>query len=1286
MRFYFGVITVFCVGSMTLAAATNRISGAIDPADVRAVSGNVHRLAASQADQGEVDPSQQLDHVMLLIKPSGAQQTDLDQLLRDQQNPSSPSYHQWLTPEQFADRFGLSVSDHSKIVAWLTAQGLTVNEAARGRNWVAFSGSAAQVSRALHTSIHRYIVNGKTHFANATNPSVPAAIADLAGGFLGLNDFLPEPQVKVTGPPDYTSGSNHYLAPGDWSTIYDVAPLTSAGYDGTGQTIAVLGESDILASDISSFRSDFGLPSNTIREILYGSDPGYNGAQFEANLDLEWSGAVAPRAAIYYVFSGNAFTALSYAVSLDIAPVISNSYALCENDSLPGYRSIAQQANAQGITISSAAGDAGGAGCDFQNVLPVATHGPSIQFPANLPEVTAMGGTMFAETLGSSNYWGTKNSATGGSALSYIPEMVWNENDLAGGLGAGGGGASALISKPDWQAGPGVPADGARDVPDLSLSSGADHDGYLVTYNGNNLYVVGGTSAAAPTMSGVIVLLNQYLLKQGIQKSPGLGNINPQLYRMAQTAPAAFHDIVVGNNNAPCGQGSPGCSTGFYGANATAGYDLASGLGSIDANVLVTSWNQAARPSVVTLTSSASSATVNDTITLTATVGAASGSVIPTGTVNFSVGNLSLGSVALAQVSGVQTASMTVPVWQIGVGSAILTADYAGDAVFSSGGAQTVVKVSLPTAPGVAAIIAEIDSPVFAFQTGTQPYTWQVALSLANVSSSPAIVTGFTIDGVAQALTQVFPSPDIPAHGSVSGSIVLTNLAFPVMKTFTFTGSDLSGTSWTRSYQVALRGPLDEEQVNFDLWATPLTVQQNPGAQTNCLYSQQVTLDEITGYELHVVALLKGSVDISNQISAIFGTTRLAPWGSLQGTVCWNPANVPSTDLLEVVVQDDFGDQLSQELNVSFAAASNSGAKLSASPTSLTMGISSPFFAPGATTFTVNLSDKTQPWTASVFPANRTTSWLTLSQYAGTGPATVTLSTNPTGFEQGAYRATIVLQSPNSVPQWVAIPVMFVNGTYSPTGPVVTSVGNAISFTPGVSPGSLMAIYGTNLAYTTASASGLPLTDSLVGASVTVNGWPAPILYISPTQINVQLPYEVGAGPAVLGINDSAIYRAYLSGAPYAPGSAPAATPILPTGSTLVFPGGVGGFQFQIQPAAPGILTSNGSIYPTASANQGGYATIYVTGTGEISQSIASGVPVATGTAVSSLPLPLLPINVTVGGVPALIQFEGVTPGTIGLIQVNFVVPATVAAGVQPVVITAGGYPSAAANLTVTAQ
>jgi uncharacterized protein (TIGR03437 family) len=601
-------------------------------------------------------------------------------------------------------------------------------------------------------------------------------------------------------------------------------------------------------------------------------------------------------------------------------------------------------------------------------------------------------------------------------------------------------------------------------------------------------------------------------------------------------------------------------------------------------------------------------------------------------------------------VNGRQTAALTIPAWQFGVGVTTVSAQYAGNATYSGGGASVKVQTTLPGVAGVAAVTASVPGPVWANQTGTEALVWQAFITLQELAGVPALLTGFTVDGVSQPLSQYFPSPDLPAGGSLSASITFTNLPVPVIKTFGFTGTDVSGTAWSRQVQVVFRGPFVEEEVNFDLWATPLTIQQNTGAAGGCQYSQQVTLDETTGYELHVIGLLRGSVDISNTIPSVFGTTRLAPWGSLQGTICWSPATTPSTDLLEVILTDDFGDELFDEVNVNFAGPSSNGAQLSVSPATLALKPSMLPIFENPTTFSVNLSDKTQTWTANVFPANRTTAWLQLSQYAGTGPAMVTLQANGTGFEPGAYRATIVIQSPNTIPQWVAVPVMFVNGATG--GPVVSSVGNALSFTPSVSPGMIMAVYGSQLAGATTVATALPLGFSLSGATATVNGWPAPLFYVSPTQFNIQLPFEVGAGPAVLGINNN---------------------------------GQIGGFQFQISPAAPGIFTANGSIYPNATAKQGGYATMYVTGTGELNQAQPSGVAVPVGTPVSALPLPLLPLTVTVGGVPALVQFAGSTIGVVGLTQVNFVVPATVAAGVQPVVITAGGYASAPANLMVTA-
>lgn len=213
MRYCAALAAILGVFPLAVAAAPNRIVRVPDNNNVRAVRGNVHRLARAAFDRGEAAGDLRIDHAILLVRPSGAQQSGLEQLLRDQRNPASPNYHRWLTPEAYADRFGLSPSDESRAVSWLTAQGLTMNERGRGRNWIAFSGTAARIGRAFHTSIHRYDVKGRMHFANAAEPSVPAALADVVGGFLGLNDFTPQPLARVMGPPNFTSGSSHYLAP-----------------------------------------------------------------------------------------------------------------------------------------------------------------------------------------------------------------------------------------------------------------------------------------------------------------------------------------------------------------------------------------------------------------------------------------------------------------------------------------------------------------------------------------------------------------------------------------------------------------------------------------------------------------------------------------------------------------------------------------------------------------------------------------------------------------------------------------------------------------------------------------------------------------------------------------------------------------------------------------------------------------------------------------------------------------------------------------------------------------
>jgi uncharacterized protein (TIGR03437 family) len=985
------------------------------------------------------------------------------------------------------------------------------------------------------------------------------------------------------------------------------------------------------------------LSKNDPQLVLYGTDPGTNpGDLVEADLDLEWSGAIAPNATIYYVYGQDAFQAWIAAVNLDIAPVISLSYGSCEIE-FPAdvYRPISQQANAEGITILNAAGDSGAAGCDDLDNYPYyATLGKVATFPANLPEVTGVGGTLFNDAGG--NYWASTNSTNFGSALGYIPETAWNETSVLFGIAAGGGGASTIIPKPSWQAGPGVPNDNARDLPDVSMDA-AIHDGYYITYLGT-LGSVGGTSAASPSLAGVIAILNQYQVSRGFQAQPGLGNINPQLYHLAQSMPSVFHDIISGNNIVPCAQATADCLTGSYGYSAAAGYDPATGLGSVDVNNLVTQWNTAANAVNVTVNASPSRATLNQNIQLTATVVASNGSGSPTGTVNFEAEDtgISLGTVVLAPAAGVPTASVTVPASALGPGIAAIDAVYSGDAAFGSGSATSRIRITIPA--GASAIeLSANPSDVYASPADAQGPSWQTIVALTDVAGVPSQLTGFYIDGNAQSLPKYFPSTSIPANGTLQTSLVLRNLTPPVTSTLFFTGIDSAGNTWQRQTPVTfLSTPVFP---NFNLSATPLTMSQNPDPKAACQYSQVLTLDETGGFQLQIVDLALGNVDIADQISAIFGTTRLASFGSLQGTLCWNGIIPPATDTVYMALTDGSGDLLQTQLNVSFAGPVSNPSTLSATPASVSL-TSNPV------NLSVGITDKTQSWTASVFPGNRTTSWLKLSNYSGTGPAQITVSASGAGFEPGVYRANIVLQSPNAYPQTLTVPVMFVLG---PSGQwSISGVTNAFSYKTAAGPGMIAAVFGSGLSGLSQGASTQPLPYTIAGVSATVNGLGAPLYFVSSGQINIQIPYEAGSGPAVIGVNNN---------------------------------GQIAGFQFQIAPSAPGIVTDgNGNINPTASAAPGAIGVLYVTGDGDVTPALPDGFSPRAGTPLADLPKSYLPFSVTIGGQQAFLKFVGITPGIIGLTQVNFVVPQSIAPGVQPVVVTVNGVSSPPVNITVTAS
>src|SRR5580658_1632453 len=360
----------FIVPSLMLAQQ-DRITTRIDSSQTVALAGHIRPQAQPLYDQGAVEATFQLPAVTIHIKPSTGQQQSLTQLLSDQQNPTSPQYHKWLTPEQYADQFGASSNDLGKITVWLQSEGFTVQLTARSRTWITFSGTAQQVRDGLHAEIHRYNINGEIHYANATNPAIPAAIASMVSSIRGLNDFRLKPKnlrpvnPEKLNPKNTLPDGTHAVVPGDFATIYNVAPLYSAGINGAGQSLVIVGQTQIIVSDITTFRSMFNLPAIHLQQVLVPGqqNPGVlvnTGDLAEADLDIEWSGGVAPKATIIFVYSPDVFTSLFQAVDQDYAPVISMSYGACEYDDLvdlPTYQSAAQQANAEGITWIAAGGD-----------------------------------------------------------------------------------------------------------------------------------------------------------------------------------------------------------------------------------------------------------------------------------------------------------------------------------------------------------------------------------------------------------------------------------------------------------------------------------------------------------------------------------------------------------------------------------------------------------------------------------------------------------------------------------------------------------------------------------------------------------------------------------------------------------------------------------------------------------------------------------------------------------------------------------------------------------------
>ncbi len=715
--------------------APPRITQAVDPLKMVVLRGNTHPLARSEYDRGAISDSMPMGRVLLLLQRTPDQEQALQQLLEQQQSKDSPNYHAWLAPEQFGRQFGVADADIQAITQWLASQGFSQINAGPGRMVIEFSGTAGQVRSAFHTEIHRFVINGEEHTANVADPQVPAALAPVVSGVVSLHDFPKRSHAKILGefrrkvagpgleplltfPNPFGSGNFYGLGPGDFATIYNTKPLLTAGNDGTGQTIAVVGETNLKVYDVQQFRSMFGLPANfdDTNIVLNGADPGITSTdeETEADLDVQWSGAVAPGANIKYVLSASTpasagvdLSAL-YIVEHNIAAVMSESYGACENvlgaAGNAFYSNLWEQAAAQGITVVVSSGDGGSAGCDdFNNPQP-AKQGLAVSGLASTPYNVSVGGTDFDQVNTWTSYWNTTNDATGTSAKSYIPEIPWSQNCAQIGLTgcgssaprgsvnivAGSGGPSVIYPKPKWQSGvTGMPNDNHRDQPDVSLFASvgftgtayvlcqSDRIGPCYLNSGSaSVELVGGTSASAPAFAGVMALVNQKQSSTG-NPAPRQGNANNVLYALAKKSGASctsspteaancvFNDVAKGNsflptgkpgvgtNSVPCQGGSLNCSTAASGGNgvlvdpahttteawtATAGYDMATGLGSVNVNNLATTWGTASTiGTTTTLTLSPTTGIKHgsaENVAVNVTVAANTGTGTPTGDVS----------------------------------------------------------------------------------------------------------------------------------------------------------------------------------------------------------------------------------------------------------------------------------------------------------------------------------------------------------------------------------------------------------------------------------------------------------------------------------------------------------------------------------------------------------------------------------------------------------------------------------------------------------------------------
>jgi hypothetical protein len=947
------------IASLRPIAQSNRVAANADLGPQTQLTGHIpnwvsHGTPVAQSADLSADM-----RLTIVLQRDPAVQAAFTQFLQDQQTPGNALYHQWLTPQQVGTLFGPTADDLAAVSNWLTAQGLTIINVEPSGVMINMHGTTSAIANAFRTSFAYFPLNGESRISAVNEPSVPTALSPVINVIFGLTDLPLNPTYYRTAPnqmpsatgsgaspkPLYTqSVGNNYVTPGDFAIIYDVNSVYTGGNKGATigsktNHVAIIGRSRVAATDISEFATNTGIGSaytlNTITGIGTLVDPGpvctyaqaeanscsTSGDQGEQTLDVDRVVGNAPAVTADLIVSstasGGILTAAQYNVSTQLDPVMTISYGACEvsagqsNDTT--FDTLYSSGAAEGISTFVSSGDSAVNGCATAFSAVTTTYTASINYLCASTYATCVGGTEFADASSYATYWNTTNATGLISAKSYIPEGAWNEPGTSSPyVTAGtGGGPSLYISKPSYQTGTGVPADGKRDTPDVAYPA-AQHDSYyacldyaLGSYNGqgsppitsaDNCTTAGGgyffgfsgTSAAAPAMAGVTALLNTKL-------GASQGNLNPLLYTLAATTSNnVFHDITVTSSGVSgcsvtvpsmCNNSTPGSTAlsttatgGQQGYLVQTGFDLATGWGSIDVANFLTAAAAAAKVSTtlaVTATSNTIAAGGSDTFTATLH-GTSTPPGAATGTVQFYNGGVAFGSAVTISSNVATSAATTFST----AGTDSITAIYSGDTNYatSTSPAYTLTVTAAPTFSVTPTTTTY--NLISGVTTGnTDVITFASLNTFAGTVNYTCSATNSS--GTAAGTCALLPtSGTLTSGGNTTSTLTITTTpGTSGVLNVTVTGT--SGSTVVTSSAIAVTLTAS----SYTMAAVPLTLNLTSGATTG--NTSVVTLTSVNGFAGSVAITCTATKTSGNAAGSCAGTTpvTLTAGGTATSTV-----------------------------------------------------------------------------------------------------------------------------------------------------------------------------------------------------------------------------------------------------------------------------------------------------------------------------------------------------------------------------------------------------------------